>query len=218
MPHSKECFDWFDNGNFSEKFSGALLGKTKMLYVGFREDSSLWWVDEFSKKFGLTELSLVEIWPKNCQDAREIFKERNIDCKVIQRDVLKLTDEELSAFDVIFWDQGPQQVSADDLTSFMKRLSSMNNVVILVAPWGEWRQGALYTNENESHVHHLDVDYLNTLGVETVFFGKKGKEGNGELVAVRVNSIGSAAESPYPAMFESEPRRPAKVRRDDKSK
>jgi hypothetical protein len=161
-------------------------GIRSMLYVGWRRDCKPWWHDHMAKELGVTDLGVLEIFPKNVADLEQQVWAGRYDCRVIQgdaRDPKKSIG--LNDWDLIFWDHGPEHVTAEDLKVATEELfRCCRKALLYCCPWGDWPQGEEDGNVHEVHRNAVTKEQLFDLGFTLFSTGAEGQQGEGELVAL----------------------------------
>ena len=187
MPHTKAMFDIFEQWMIPHLKDYNIRS---MLYVGWRRDCKPWWHDYMAKELGVQDLGVLEIFPKNVADMEQAIWSGRYNCRVIQgdaRDPKKSIG--LHDWDLIFWDHGPEHVTAEDLRLATEQLSRCCRVLLYCCPWGDWPQGEEDGNAHEVHRNAVTPEQLLDLGFRVRKIGAPGQAGEGELVGIWDGSV-----------------------------
>lgn len=182
MPHTKRVFDALES---NIPWIKERAGDPKsLLYVGWRRDCKPWWHDTFCPKLGIERVGVLEIFPKNLNDLeQEIWAGRYNVTPILgdaRKPHLSLKPRE---WDIIFWDHGPEHVSAEDLEKATQLLKMFaGRLLLYCCPWGDWPQGPEDGNEHEIHRNAVTTEQLTKHGMMVTEFGKIGQAGEGELL------------------------------------
>ncbi len=187
MPHIKAAFDLMESWAVPKLVAGGF--NYDMLYIGWRHDCKRWWHDKLARDIGNVEIDVLEIFPPNAAKLEEQVWAGKYELvnRVYVGDVRDgLPDAaNLTHYDVIFWDHGPEHVTIDELISTTEKLSKRCGILVYSCPWGEWPQGIEDGNENEIHRCSIQPEDLERLGFEVRTVGSSGQAGEGEIVAVK---------------------------------
>lgn len=135
---------------------GIGFGSKGML---FREYTDVWNGNMFDKK---AVIDGVEIFPEYITDLQ-----RAIYDNIYIGDILKIVDE-LEYYDLIYMGDVLEHISRDDGFKLIEKLKKKSRDLIIVTPLHVGHQGAVYGNENESHVSQwstLDFDGFNVVEI-----------------------------------------------------
>ena len=168
MPHNKITFEWLEHN--SDIFSGF----RSMLYVGWRLESSFWWMDKFGPMIGIERYGLVEAHLPNF--------------KLFPRDIPKynsrIEDMKFDGdWDMLFWDHGPEHSNdMSTLTEAMEKFKSKFDVILCTFPWGKC------PNDNDGNpyeVHNTTIyeEDVIMMGMEYFTFNVKDMGPLGEIVS-----------------------------------
>lgn len=179
MPHTKRAFD------LVESLVPGVLERTgplrSLLYVGWRHDTSPWWIERFAPSIGAERVGVLEGFEKNVQDLgrRGLKVDHVIHANVLAEGVVVPGE-----WDIVFWDHGPEHVTIDELRAVTPKLMSACRVLLYACPWGDWPQGANDGNTLEVHRCQPTPDDFRAMGMEAHGLVCPGP--NGEVVALHV--------------------------------
>lgn len=183
MPHTKVMFDHFEQSVI------PLLKKAgvqSMLYVGWRRDCKPWWHDYMAKELG-GKLGVLEIFPRNLADLEQAVWAGRYQVDQMLAGDARYPEHVLvpGEWDVIFWDHGPEHVSAEDLKMATERLyRCAGKALLYCCPLGEWPQGMEDGNEFEIHRNSVTKEQFFDLGFTIWTCGSPGQAGEGEIVGL----------------------------------
>lgn len=161
---------------FLESEARALFPDVRsMLYVGHRGDTSPWWRTSFWTAVGGTELGVIDISPGNLETARGLAE------RLIHGDIRTC---DVSGFDLVFWDEGPEHVARDESLATCARLA-LHSQVLVSCPWGYQPQGSGPSDYEFHHWGPEPADFEG-IGMRTRCFGTRFDGvggGHGNLIA-----------------------------------
>lgn len=191
MPHSQIVFDSIDE---KIPWLKSRLGVvSSLLYVGWRRDCHMWWHRKFCPALGIEKIGILEIFAQNASDAARAAQAGHFNSPTLrQYEIIHGDARSASAhtqknnWDIVFWDHGPEHVSADDLPIATQQLELVAKKALLYCcPWGAWPQDASDGNVYEVHQTYIEPEHFTKLGFRVVTFGSSGKENGGEIFAYK---------------------------------
>jgi hypothetical protein len=128
-----------------------LLGKS-VLYFGFDKDSRFDWYD-YLQKLGFDTFDVIEGFESNVQFIKDNYagKFRNIFLSDI-RNIEKLN---LSKYDLIYWEDGPEHVRKEDLEILLPKLEKLARVIVIEGPGYDSNVPEREGNKYSEHVFSL---------------------------------------------------------------
>lgn len=185
MPHTQRVFDALESLIPEIK----KLNAKSLLYVGWRHDCKPWWYDFFCANLSIEKVGVLDIFKRNINDLEIKAWEGRYTIKSYLGDVRKINEiVGKKEYDIIFWDHGPEHVSADDLKVVTPLLAKHSGKMLLYScPWGFWPQGAEGGNEHEVHRNYVTKEELLDLKMAVTSFGKPDQSNEGELLAWIIN-------------------------------
>lgn len=197
MPHTRRVFDWFDSN--TELFRKR--NPQSMLYIGWRRDCKPWWHDTFGMNLGVIgkkdptsdssifKSKVLEIFEPNYNDLDQEVWAGRYEVNPVLGDVRRIDQIwPETSFDIVFWDHGPEHVSAEELKETTEKLKKIaKQHLIYCCPWGSWPQDAEGGNEAERHELAVTEQMFKDMGLTTFTFSKNGhpdQENEGEIVGL----------------------------------
>lgn len=183
MPHTKRVFDALEaNTPWLKKRAGE---PKSLLYIGWRKDCKPWWHDTFCPLMGIEKIGVLEVFPKNHADLEQEVWSGRYNVTPVLGDARRIDQViKKNEYDVIFWDHGPEHVTAEELrkvTPLLREYAA--KLVLYCCPWGDWPQGAEDNNDHEIHRNAVTTEQLTQLGMWVKEFAEPGQRGEGELLA-----------------------------------
>ncbi len=103
---------------------------------------------------------------------------------IILGEVQKLEDNKFDEqWDVVFWWQGPQHVTKEELPGIITMLSRHSKLIVLGCPYGRYEQGEVGGNKYEAHLANLYPEDFKGLMDGTAIAGKRGGRDDSLLIA-----------------------------------
>jgi len=113
------------------------------------------------------QLSLLEIWPANCDH----YRGNGLFGEVIQGDVRSFYSK--MHWDTAVWLHGPEHIQKDEIGAALGNLEAVADNVVVMAPLGYMEQGVFRGNPHEQHVSEWVASDLEAMGYWTATRGRK---------------------------------------------
>lgn len=173
MPSHGDAFSFLDQAANAGMFG---IETQRLVYVGHRSDTSLWWWKTFAPMIGAQRIEVLDIFHPNLRSAEWITSH------LIHANVLDLNFGPGPG--LIFWDEGPEHVTRDECRTWIKRVQDETDWDILLScPWGYQSQGPDGSNKSEEHLWGPMPEDFTDLGLEVRTFGQPFPHGHGNLLA-----------------------------------
>ncbi|MCU7834982.1 MAG: hypothetical protein KZQ83_06960 [gamma proteobacterium symbiont of Taylorina sp.] len=155
-----------------------------LLYVGARDNRFLFGDTFFSFDYKIT---LVEAFKKNC----DYLETLDMIDEIHHLDILELNKSSLinNKFDIVMWIHGPEHVYKKEFEKILPSLEKITNKhLVLMCPWGEYPQGAIYGNSYEIHKQAYYPEDFEKLGFKTSMLGTMGVDGSNLMACKKLNA------------------------------
>lgn len=151
--------------HFKAKIDGIVEQAKTILFVGWRYDADTAY-DHFDYTTKFAKVTLVEAFPRNCEDFVK-YNKWNYPVDVVCADVLDYVKTSQQTFDVCAWFDGPEHVTYEEFLDFLGHAPRTIKNLIISTPNGVFPQGAIGGNQFECHKTTWDYQMMKNLGFDT---------------------------------------------------